>query len=409
MFSLALDDEQSQIRDMVDDFVRSEVCPARRQPSCQDQFEFVIPDAIMASASGLGLRYLSLSEARGGPGLPQLTFSVVAETLAFGDAGLAATFCSTAALATALFDKLLQAGGFEDIANDFVGDDLFHLSLVDGRKAKPVVISKYLSDDALDYSVTASREGGAWRLSGMVQSAINAPIAKLFIVIAQDQESGKPQVFLIPAATAGLEIVERRKEEATSDDFFSSTISWRHGAHGEVRFADCVIEDSAWAKDGDIGAFFGYLGKASTLNRAAIATGIARAAFEEAASYTNVRVQGGKPIIRHEPVGLKLASMAAKAEAARLLLWQAAWAQDMQDMSMGDLVRSNAGDIAAAFALRASDEVTLDAAELFGAMGVMRDMPTARLVRDALICAHSADGMDGPLRRIAEALVEPAA
>ena len=265
MFSLALDDEQSQIRDMVDDFVRSEVCPARRQPSCQDQFEFVIPDAIMASASGLGLRYLSLSEARGGPGLPQLTFSVVAETLAFGDAGLAATFCSTAALATALFDKLLHAGGFEDVANDFVGDDLFPLSLVDGRKAKPVVISKYLSDEALDYSVTASREGGAWHLSGTVQSAINAPIAKLLIVIAQDRESGRPQVFLVQAGTDGLEIVERCKEEATSNDFSSSTMSWRHGAHGKVTFADCVIDNSAWVEAGDIDAFFDYLGKAGTL------------------------------------------------------------------------------------------------------------------------------------------------
>src|SRR5690606_25415661 len=133
--------------------------------------------------------------------------------------------------------------------------------------------------------------------------------------------------------------------------------------------------------------------------------GVGRAAYEAAVDYAGIRVQGGRRIVEHQAIGTLLAETAIRLETARTMVWKAAWVADnpsaVADRSVADLPLAT---LARVYTAEAMHRVALDAAEVFGAMGVMRDMPLHKYVQDALVFLHS--GMspgDGKLR-LAEAL-----
>ena len=138
---------------------------------------------------------------------------------------------------------------------------------------------------------------------------------------------------------------------------------------------------------------------------AAINVGIGRAAFEAAVDYAKLRHQGGRNIIEHQAIGTILADIAIKLEAARNIVWKAAWTLDHPDAiaerSVSDLPFET---IANVFTSEVVYEVTLDAAACFGAMGVMRDMPQPKYVHDARIFLHSGVSNSVAKLRIAEAV-----
>ena len=138
---------------------------------------------------------------------------------------------------------------------------------------------------------------------------------------------------------------------------------------------------------------------------AALNLGIGRAAYEAALDYAQLRVQGGRRIIEHQAIGTKLADIAIRLEVARNAIWKAAWAQDhpdaLADRSLADLPLATIAQVFTAEAVLAAAK---DAAECFGAMGVMRDMPLQKYVQDARICLHSGHGPREARLRIAEAL-----
>jgi alkylation response protein AidB-like acyl-CoA dehydrogenase len=135
----------------------------------------------------------------------------------------------------------------------------------------------------------------------------------------------------------------------------------------------------------------------------ALNLGIGRAAYEAALDYAHLRVQGGRPLIEHQAIGTKLGEMAIKLEIARAAIWQAAWAFDhpeaVADRSLADLPLTT---VAQVFTSEAVMKTAKDAAEIFGAMGVMRDMPLAKYVHDARVCMHSGDGNTDARLRVAE-------
>ena len=115
--------------------------------------------------------------------------------------------------------------------------------------------------------------------------------------------------------------------------------------------------------------------------------------------------RAGVRIIEHQAIGAKLAEIAVRLEVARAAIWQAAWASDHPDAvaerSLPDLPLTT---IAGVFAAEAIYRAVKDAAECFGAMGVMRDMPLQKYVHDARVCLHSGAGASEAKLRIAEAL-----
>jgi alkylation response protein AidB-like acyl-CoA dehydrogenase len=137
---------------------------------------------------------------------------------------------------------------------------------------------------------------------------------------------------------------------------------------------------------------------------AAITLGLGRAALEETVKYTQERRAGGKPIIQHQAVGLFLADMATNLEAARRLIWTAAWAKDHPEaFADGSADWQPYEMMATAFTGTAVQRITEQAMELFGGMGVIQGMPIEKYVRDALVQKHIS--FPFPTRyRIAEAL-----
>ena len=137
----------------------------------------------------------------------------------------------------------------------------------------------------------------------------------------------------------------------------------------------------------------------------ALNLGIGRAAYEAALDYVPLRVQGGRRIVEHQAIGAKLAEIAVSLEVARAAVWRAAFAADhpeaIADRSLPDLPLAM---MAKVFTSGAIYRAAKDAAELFGAMGVMRDMPLQKYVHDALICLHAGNGNADDKLRIAEAL-----
>src|SRR5262249_9539926 len=176
---------------------------------------------------------------------------------------------------------------------------------------------------------------------------------------------------------------------------------WFHGACGTVGFKDCrVPAHNLLPGDGERFA----AGEAIPLAQA-INLGIGRAAQAAALDYAQLRIPDGRRIVEHQAIGTKLAEIAVHLEVARTAIWQAAWASDhpeaIADRSLPDLPLTA---LAQVFAAQAIYRAAKDAAECFGAMGVMRDMPLQKYVHDALICLHSGAGNADAKLRIAEAL-----
>src|SRR5918994_3052533 len=111
----------------------------------------------------------------------------------------------------------------------------------------------------------------------------------------------------------------------------------------------------------------------------ALAVGIARAAFEFASEYSKERVQFGVPIAMHQAVAFMIADMATKVEAARLLVWQSAVLHDQGERNT--IAASHAKPFAADEAM----EVTVDAVQVYGGYGFIKDYPVEKLMRDAKI------------------------
>ncbi len=180
----------------------------------------------------------------------------------------------------------------------------------------------------------------------------------------------------MPAKSAGVTVRAHEKNP------------WQHGACGEVTFKDCKVPAGNLLGDDAAALLTGAdaPGRGNPLAQA-LNLGIGRAAYEAALDYAHLRVQGGRPLIEHQAIGTKLAEIAIRLEVARAAIWQAAWASDhpeaVADRSLPDLPLQT---VAQVFASEAIMKATKDAAEIFGAMGVMRDMPLHKYIHDARVC-----------------------
>ena len=401
MFDLHLTPEQLEIRETVRDFVQREIKPIALARDRLENFDERFPWEVLDKASQMGLRTLALSEEAGGTGADNLTSCIVTEELAVGDVGIAATLGQTSALAHVWFDRAMTPEQRARFLPQFLADDRFHLATA-GHEPDTDLGWRYHRPNVpnASYKTTAVRESnGDWVINGVKNFITSAPIAKLIAVHVRtgSRESGAAGMssLLVPHDAPGLTIREHDK------------VGRRLGSNGELVFQDCRVP----AKNllGEEGKST-LMGSVKSPGRAiprfqAMNLGIGRAAYEAALEYAKLRVQGGRPIIEHQSVGLVLANMAIGLEAARSLIWQAAWASDHQDAyADGSLPELPLQTIAKVVTSETVQRVALDAAQIFGGMGVMRELPMQKYVRDALIFLHSENSNDVARMRIAEDL-----
>src|SRR6478672_2418012 len=365
MYNLQLSPEQLEIRDTVRDFVTEEVKPLALRPERLEARTRPLLSDVLDKASQLGLRTLALSEDAGGAGVDTLTSCIVTEQTA----------------------RFLPP---------FLADDRYHLALAQLEPDRDAALGIHYhrpETSEADVKTTAVRAGDAWVINGVKDRVANAPLAGLFAVEVNSGPGGT-SMLLVPRDAAGLSV----RESDHSRHF-------HHGVCGELVFTDCQVpaenllgperEDALGGADA---------GRDAPLDQA-LNLGIGRAAYEAALAYAQLRVQGGRRIIEHQAIGTKLAEIAVRLEVARTVIWQAAWACDhpeaFADRSLPDLPLTR---IAKVYASEAIYHATKDAAECFGAMGVMRDMPLQKYVHDALVCLHSGTSNSDTKLHIAEAL-----
>src|SRR5262245_38080172 len=394
MYSLHLSPEQLEIRDTVRDFVAQEVVPAALVPARLEARVRPLLLDVLDKASQMGLRTLALSEQMGGAGADHLTCCIVTEELAVGDPDVAAVLAQTSTLAHELFDRAMtdeQRGRFLPA---FLADDRYHLAIAEHEPDRDATLGiNYHRPQAGDasFKTTAARSGDTWTINGVKDRVANAPLAGLFAV--QVNTGGTVSTLLVPRGTSGLTVTDIAANER-----------WHHGAYGAVTFKDCrVPAENLLGSEGRSPLAAGS--DRGIPQDQALNLGIGRAAYEAALEYAQLRVQGGRPIIEHQAIGGKLAEVLVRLEVARAAIWQAAWASDhpdaIADRSLPDLPLTI---IAEAFVSETIYHATKDAAECFGAMGVMKDMPLQKYVHDALVCLHSGAGKSEATLRIAEAL-----
>ena len=396
MYDLHLTAEQLEIRDTVRDFVRNEVKPITTHSSRLEPFEKPLLTDILGAASKMGLRALALSDDAGGAGADHLTACLVIEELAQGDPDIALVLARTAVLAHLLFDELMSGEQRGRFLPQFMDDHDFHLAYAVSDPETGLAAHYHRpSPAAAATSISAVKKGSDYVLSGEMAAVANAPIAKLFAV---ETSAG---TLLVPRDSAGLSVQDSRGSAPAG----STTIRWHHGSAGKVVLKDCRVPASNLLEQSKAATSAREYSKRSAVTQAAANVGIGQVAFEAAVDYAKLRRQGGKQIIEHQAIGTLLAEVAIKLEVARNVVWKAAWALDnpdaVSDRSVSDLplhhvARTYVGDIIV--------EVAERAAECFGAMGVMRDMPLQKYVSDALVFKHGEPGAGATKLLIAEAV-----
>ena len=397
MYNLHLSPEQLEIRDTVRDFVTREIKPVALKAERLDVCDRSLLMEQIDAASQLGLRTLALSEELGGAGADALTCCIVTEELAAGDADIAAVLTETSRLAHLLFDRAMSKAQRDQLLPKLLSDDRFHLAFASrepGTETKlGVNYHRPAPDEPAPKTVAVKASDGDWIVNGVKVCVANAPVAALFAVLVAVPGRAGGGVMLVPADAAGLTV--------HADDN-----PWQHGACGEVTFKDCRVPAGNLLGDGAVALLTGAdaAGRGIPLLQA-LNLGIGRAAYEAALDYAHLRVQGSRPIIEHQAIATKLAEIAIKLEVARAAVWQAAWACDhpeaVADRSLSDLPLTTMAQV---FTSEMMLKAAKDAAEVFGAMGVMRDMPLQKYVHDARVCLHSGDGNTDAKLRIAEAL-----
>ncbi|HVV60134.1 MAG TPA: acyl-CoA dehydrogenase family protein [Pseudolabrys sp.] len=395
MYNLRLSPEQLEIRDTVRDFVNGEIKPVVLKASRLDAADRTLPMSLLDKASQMGLRTLALSEALGGAGADNLTACIVTEELAVGDADIAAALMETARLGHILFDHAMSDAQRDRFLPKFLTDDRHHLAFAqrepDADTKLGINYHRPANVETAVRTTAAKAANGDWIVNGTKVCVANAPLARLIAVEAAIAGRAGTAIVLVPADVPGVSI--RTPEKA-----------WHHGPCGEVSFKDCRVSADHMLGGNAAGLLADKSGRGIPLAQA-LNLGIARAAYEAAIDYGKLRVQGGRPIIEHQAIGTKLAECAIKLEVARASVWRAAWASDHPEgYADGSLPDMPLQTVAQVFTSEMMLKATKDAAEVFGAMGVMRDMPLQKYVNDARVCLHSGDGNTDAKLRIAEAL-----
>jgi alkylation response protein AidB-like acyl-CoA dehydrogenase len=338
-----------------------------------------LPSEMLEAADKIGIRTLGVPEEFGGVGFDAATevqtFAMIAEEVARGDSGLA--------------DKLVQNWKVSVLLRKFAPRHLqerwFPRLVADPTLllAHCLTEPRGASDRWLPYNVPeaamhtrAVREGGVWVINGRKQFISNGYDASLFVVYANtNPKVGMLQgtsSFLVPRDTPGLSVAR-----------CNETMGGRFMNNGEIVFEDCRVPADHLLVESEALGSAGIYFRPGKIIQAAKNLGVGMAAFERTAAYVQSYVQGGRVLIKHQAVALRLADMATKLAAVRALLRTAARAVDEGHPEADQLC-----NMVKVFASEEIFKVARHAMELHGGNGVMLEFGIEKLLRDAAIFLH---------------------
>ena len=358
MISFQLSDEQRMIRDMARDFAENEIMPVAEEYDESHEF----PWPVVRKAQEVGIMNLNIPEEYGGPDLGVLEECIVNEELAYACSGI-----HTALMLNGLTVLPILLAGSEEQKRKY----LPRLA-EDGQLAAYALTEPDAGSDVVGIKSRAIRQGDEYILNGSKTWITNAPVSDFYVVFAKTDPEARHKgisCFFVERDWEGVTVGEPLKKLG------------QHAAHtGELFFEDVHIPAAnllGHEGEGFMIAMRVFDRSRPTVSSAAV--GVARRALDEAVKYATERLAFGKPIGYQQGVSFKLADMATEIEAARLLVWQAAWLVDngFPNVKQAAFAKSLAADTVM--------KATVEAVQIFGGNGYSREYPVAKLMCDAKI------------------------
>jgi alkylation response protein AidB-like acyl-CoA dehydrogenase len=354
-----LDAERQMIVAEVRRFVEREVIPVAHDLEHSDTY----PSDLIEKLKQLGVFSATIPEAYGGLGLNFVTYVKMIEELSRGWMSLAGVVNTHVLVA-----YMVQTYGTEDQCQRYLP------VMASGEKRGGLCLSEAnAGSDVQAITMTAAKDGASYVLNGAKLWVTNAARAGIFAVLARTDTTAQP-----PHRGMSLFLVERGIPGLSVSRTFEK-LGYKGVETAELVF-DHVRVPAANLLGGREGEGFKHAMsglEVGRINVAARAVGVAQAAFNDSIRYAQQRFTFGKPIAQHQAIQLKLADMATKIEAARLLMYKAAQRKDQGercDLEVG---------MAKLFATEMCQEVTLEAMRIHGGFGYTKEFNVERYYRDA--------------------------
>ncbi|NOU84731.1 acyl-CoA dehydrogenase [Paenibacillus sp. LMG 31460] len=355
----SLSEELEMVRSMVRDFAENEVEPSAALRDEDERFD----RTLFNKMGELGLTGIPWAENYGGLGSDYLTYCLVVEELSRVCASTGITLSAHISLAS----WPIYTFGTEEQKIRFLRP------MAEGKKLGAYSLTEIGSgSDAGSMGTTAMRDGDHYVLNGSKKLITNAGAAEIYIVFALTDPSQNDKgcsAFIVEKDTPGFTFGKKERK-----------LGIRSSPTTEIRFDNCRIPiENLLGSEGEGFKIAMRTIDGARIGIAAQAVGIAQGALDVSLAYAKERKQFGKPIAQQQAIGFKLANMATKIEAARLLTYQAAW-REGQGLSYG-----KESAYAKLFAGDTAMEVTVEAVQIFGGYGYTKAFPVERYMRDAKI------------------------
>ena len=376
-FSLDLNEDQQQIQKWVHDFAEEVVRPAAHEWDEREEFPYeIVQQAAEIGLYGWEFMMNAMADQTG------LTLPVAVEELFWGDAGLGMAIMGSSLAAAGIAGVGTPEQVMEWVPRCYgTADDVqlgaFCVSEPDAGSDVSSLRTRAVYDEATD----------EWVINGTKAWITNGGIADVHVVVAAvDPElRGRGQAsFVIPPGTKGLSQGQKYKKHGIRASHTAEVVLDDVRVPGSCLLGGKERLDAKLARAREIGSSGEKQPAMSTFEATrptvgAQALGIARAAYEFALDYAKQRHAFGRPIIMNQAIAFKLAKMITEIDAARLLIWRAAWLAHN-----GGYVNAE-GSMSKYKASEVSVRVTEEAIQILGGYGYTRDYPVERWHRDAKI------------------------
>ncbi len=357
MVDFTLTDEQESLRELARDFAENEIRPVAWEHDVDGSW----PIEVFKKAHEVGLMNTHVPEAYGGPGLSYLEGCLIEEQTSWGCSGIA-----TSLGANGLASAPVILAGSEEVKQKYLGMLTEELKFASFCLTEPDAGS-----DVASMRTRATKQGDKYVINGSKCFITNGEHADWYTVYAKtDPEAGNKGIsaFVVPRD----DTVTIDKKEDKMGQRASNTVT--------VTFNDTEVpaENILGEENG------GWKVAMMTLDRtrpgvAAMATGIAQAAFDFAKAYSIERQQFGVPIAMHQAIQFLIADMATKVHLSRLATWNSAV---LLDQGKRNTLESSH---AKRFAADSCMEITTDAVQVHGGYGFIKEYKVEKLMRDAKI------------------------
>jgi acyl-CoA dehydrogenase len=352
-----LTDEQKNLRDLAHDFAEKEIRPV----AWEYDKEGTWPQDVINKAHEVGLMNTHVPEEYGGAGLDYLDGCLIEEELAWGCSGI-----QTSLGANGLAGAPVLLGGSEEVKKEF-----FEALTAEPKLASFCLTEPGAGSDVSGMRTKAVKKGDKYVITGQKCFITNGQYADYYTVYAKTD---------LDAGHRGISAFLVKRDDSIVIDKKEDKMGQRASNTATVTFNETEVDARYLLGEENKGFKLAMM----TLDRtrpgvAAMATGIARAAFEFATEYSKERVQFGVPIAMHQAIQFMIADMATKVHLARLATWHSAVLLDQGKRNT--LESSHAKRFAADTAM----EVTTDAVQIYGGYGFIKEYPVEKLMRDAKI------------------------